>query len=272
MRTNQFILTLLLSLGALLNGHKALADNPVHFDEVPEAEILKAYENCLLTSQGDLWVNLLKNLYPEPSALELVNESVLFQRISRPVIGRDHLDLQYRLVFSDGGRNTQAGLDFRLEPKDGTLKLKVRSGRDIEIKEFKIPFFKFDRENRKFEVLGRMGEVQEYNLPMAQDANLRTYEGSAPAVFKNDKTNRSFADVSGNLFQFDRAKYLQCISKQVSKGQENYSIMGTNAHSSDRNGYIQRLRDLSRTYDHYIEGNDARAVWYPVQTGTSTGR
>ena len=157
---------------------------------LPEHGVYKSYENCLISSQGDLWVRMLRNFFPDKGDVKLAEERAFFQGISRPTIGRNHIDIKYRAIFENDLLPSSVGLDFRYEPKDGSLKLTFRrhqNAQPIELEEIKIPFFKYDDEDTDLEILNRFGEVDEHTITLAKEVQSYSYENSAPVTFKNKR-------------------------------------------------------------------------------------
>ncbi|OFZ13489.1 MAG: hypothetical protein A2X86_10560 [Bdellovibrionales bacterium GWA2_49_15] len=237
--------------------------------DLPEHGVFKSYENCLMSSQGDLWVRMLRNFFPDKGEVKLVEERAFFQGIDRPTIGRNHIDIKYRALFENDLLPSSVGLDFRYEPKDGSLKLSLRrhqTAQPIELQEIKIPFYKYDAENTELEVLNRFGEVHEHKIRLAKNAQSYSYENSAPVTFKNKKTERSLSDSAGNLFQFDRAKFLACIKGQATKSALAYSITEMDGHNENRAQYIRTLEREARTYQQFIQTPRDEYDWVPVQS------
>ena len=240
---------------------------------LPEHGVYKSYENCLISSQGDLWVRMLRNFFPDKGDVKLAEERAFFQGISRPTIGRNHIDIKYRAIFENDLLPSSVGLDFRYEHKDGSLKLTFRrhqNAQPIELEEIKIPFFKYDDEDTDLEILNRFGEVDEHTITLAKEVQSYSYENSAPVTFKNKKTERSLSDSSGNLFQFNRSKYLACIKEQATKSALAYSITEMDGHNENRAQYIRSLEREARVYRQFVESPRDEYDWVPV--GTSAAR
>lgn len=237
--------------------------------ELPEHGIIKAYENCMVTSQGALWVNLLKNFFPEKANVALKDERVFFQGYKRPTIGKNHVDMKYRALFGADEMYTSAGIDFRYETKDGKLKMSLRRSQNstpIELEEIYIPFYKYDREETDLEVLNKMGEVKEYTLNVAKEAQSYSYEKSAPVTLKNAKTNKPLSNESGSPFQFDRAKFLSCIKEQVNKSAVEYSITQFEGYSPKRESYIRSMEQMQRNYTSFSETPKSDLDWVEITT------
>jgi|GEM_PF-4600294 len=243
--------------------------------DLPEHHIYKAYENCLVTSQGSLWVKLLQNFFPEKKGLQLKEERVFFQGIDKPTFSRNHIDLKHRAVFAADEIYSSVGIDFRLEPKDGTLSLKLRrspTASPIEVSDFKVPFFKFDQSDKEFEIYNQFGEIEEVEFGIAKNAEARTYEEGKPVALKNKKTDRTMADDDGNVFKFDRKSYLKCIYEQVNKSALSYAITEMDGHNKDRAKYIRNMKRESGYYSEFASSPKSEIDWVPVNTGNSTSK
>ncbi|MBI2519612.1 MAG: hypothetical protein HYV97_04320 [Bdellovibrio sp.] len=258
-----------MSLAALIVGYSQTSWS-LH---LPEHGIFKSYENCLISSQGDLWLRMLRNFFPDKGEIRLVEERAFFQGISRPTIGRNHIDIKYRALFENDLLPSSVGLDFRYEPKDGSLQLTLRrhqTAKPIELEEIKIPFFKYNAEDEELEILNRFGEVSEHEVRLAKEVQAYSYEKNAPVTFKNKKTERSLSDSNGNVFQFNRLNFLTCIKEQANKNALAYSITEMDGHNQNRAQYIRTLEREARVYKNFVENPRDELDWVPVRSSAQS--
>ncbi|MBI2519838.1 MAG: hypothetical protein HYV97_05465 [Bdellovibrio sp.] len=213
---------------------------------LPESEVFKAYDKCLI-EQSDLWDKMMRNVvypyYESEMGIRRVEEANFhagFDAVVYNVIGADDND---KIELSFGAHNgTLAMRLLERDERSGTFMPK----KIIGLQDVYLPFFKFYAEETNYEIVTHLGERSEHQIRLATRLRLFPSITNAPAAFINAKTGLPVLDREGNPLQLDSVKFADCLRQEVSKSSLQYAVTDLNHLNRERADYIKRMAKESR--------------------------